>query len=227
MLKDVMQAQDTTEWSKLVERATKAHNKLSHEALMGNADPNEAYDMRQKNLHFELREEAGRKMAQQNAVVSTNQRNVEDKGAVNQYIGREDIRRRGDRPQYSGSVSLVAAVEGNRVEDDKGHVHSMTPTKPVPQDSESTDIKVRLYGSSQTEDRKREQFKQFAQTLKALLVENGAMLTSAATTELYKREPYFFLKKRVGQAEVWCVLGSFQKCSNCKPVRREGLARSC
>ena len=185
MLKKLMQDQDTTEWAKLVSRAMRAHNKLSHEALMGNADPNEAYDMSQKNLQFELREEAGRKMAQQNAVVSTNQRNVEDKGAVRQYIGREDIRRRGDRPQYSGSVSLVAAVEGNRVKDDKGNVHSMTLTKPVPQDSESTDIKVRLYGSSQTEDRKREQFKQFAQTLKALLVEHGAMFTSAATTELY------------------------------------------
>ena len=159
MLKKLMQDQDTTEWAKLVSRAMRAHNKLSHEALMGNADPNEAYDMSQKNLQFELREEAGKKMAQQNAVVSTNQRNVEDKGAVRQYIGREDIRRRGDRPQYSGSVSLVAAVEGNRVKDDKGNVHSMTLTKPVPQNSKSTDIKVRLYGSSQTEDRKREQFK--------------------------------------------------------------------
>ena len=189
----------------------RAHNKLSHEALMGNADPNEAYDMSQKNLQFELREEAGKKMAQQNAVVSTNQRNVEDKGAVRQYIGREDIRRRGDRPQYSGSVSLVAAVEGNRVKDDKGHVHSMTLTKPVPQDSESTDVKVRMYGASQTEDRKREQFKQFAQTLKALLVENGAMFTSGAVIEMYKREPQF--KKELGNMKFGAFLGLFQKCS--------------
>ena len=207
MLKKLMQDQDTTEWAKLVSRAMRAHNKLSHEALMGNADPNEAYDMSQKNLQFELREEAGRKMAQQNAVVSTNQRNVEDKGAVRQYIGREDIRRRGDRPQYSGSVSLVAAVEGNRVKDDKGHVHSMTLTKPVSQDSESTDIKVRLYGSSQTEDRKREQFKQFAQTLKALLVENGAMFTSGAVIEMYKREPQF--KKELGKMKFGAFLALF------------------
>ena len=93
----------------------------------------------------------------------------------------------GDRPQYSGSVNLVSATEGNRVKDDKGNVHSMTLTKPVPQNSKSTDIKVRLYGSSQTEDRKREQFKQFAQTLKTLLMDNGAMFASIATTELYKR----------------------------------------
>ena len=96
-----------------------------------------------------------------------------------------------DRPQYSGSVNLVSATEGNRVKDDKANVHSMTLTKPVPQNSKSTDIKVRLYGSSQTEDRKREQFKQFAQTLKTLLMENGAMFASTATTELYKREPNF------------------------------------
>ena len=104
-------------------------------------------------------------------------------------------------------MSLVAAVEGNRVKYDKGNVHSMTLTKPVPQDSESTNIKVRLYGSSQTEDRKREQFKQFAQTLKTLLVENGTMITSAAVIGMYKREPDF--KKGVGRTEVWCVLELF------------------
>ena len=55
MLKKMMQEQDTTEWAKLVPKATKAHNKLSHEALMGNADPNEAYDMKQKiyNSNYE------------------------------------------------------------------------------------------------------------------------------------------------------------------------------
>ena len=105
-------------------------------------------------------------MAQQNAVIVTNQKNVQENGAFRIYIGREDIRRRVDRPQYSGSVNLVSATEGNRVKDDKGNVHSMTLTKPVPQSSKSTNIKGRLYGSSQTEDRKREQFKQFAQTLK-------------------------------------------------------------
>ena len=127
--------------------------------MMGNADPNEAYDLGHKNLQFELREEAGKKMAQQNAVVTTNQKNVQEQGAVRTYIGREDIRRRGDRPQYSGSVSLVAAVEGNRVKDTSGSVHSMTLTKPVAASSQSTAIGVRLYGSSKTEERKREVFK--------------------------------------------------------------------
>ena len=40
---------------------------------MGRADPNEAYAEDNKNLAFELREEAGNKMAQQNAVVTNNQ----------------------------------------------------------------------------------------------------------------------------------------------------------
>ena len=42
MLKKMMQENDNTEWSGLVERATTAHNKLSHEALMGDADPDES-----------------------------------------------------------------------------------------------------------------------------------------------------------------------------------------
>ena len=74
MLKKMMQDQNTNEWAKLITKATRAHNRLAHEALMGNADLNEAYDVDQKNLQFELREEAGNKMAQQNAVISTNQK---------------------------------------------------------------------------------------------------------------------------------------------------------
>ena len=33
---------------------------MMHEALMGNADPNQAYDEEPKSLAFELREEAGK-----------------------------------------------------------------------------------------------------------------------------------------------------------------------
>ena len=69
-----MQQENTTEWARLLPKATRAHNRLSHEALMGNADPNEAYNLEHKNLQFEMREEAGKKMALQNAVVTTNQK---------------------------------------------------------------------------------------------------------------------------------------------------------
>ena len=79
MLKKMMQEQNTTEWAKLLPKAARAHNRLSHEALMGNADPNEAYDLGHKNLQFELREEAGKKMAQQNAVVTTNQKTCKNR----------------------------------------------------------------------------------------------------------------------------------------------------
>ena len=47
---------------------------MMHEALMGNADPNGAYDEENKHLAFELREQAGQKMAQQDAVVKGNQK---------------------------------------------------------------------------------------------------------------------------------------------------------
>ena len=63
-------AKNTDNWKPLLPQAIKAHNKMMHEALMGNADPNEAYDEENKNLAFELREQAGPKMAQQDAVVN-------------------------------------------------------------------------------------------------------------------------------------------------------------
>ena len=60
MLKKMMQAQNTTAWKNLIPKATQARNRMMHGALMGNADPNEAYDEENKNLAFELREEAGK-----------------------------------------------------------------------------------------------------------------------------------------------------------------------
>ena len=44
---------------------------------MGN-EPNEAYKGENKALQFELREEAGNKMKQQNAVVVQNQKNIQE-----------------------------------------------------------------------------------------------------------------------------------------------------
>ena len=149
---------------------------MMHVALMGYAGPNEAYDEENKNLAFELREEVGEKMAQQNAVVRTKQQHMTGQGGFRTYIGREDIRRRGDRPHYSGEVKLVAAVEGNRVNDSSGQTHSMTVTKPVPEQSASTAINVRLVGSAQTEERKREQFKKYAETLRSILAAEGSIL---------------------------------------------------
>ena len=162
---------------------------MMHEALMGNADPNEAYDEENKNLAFELREQAGKHMAQQDAVVKTNQKNMTEQGGFRTYIGREDVRRRGDRPQFSGEVRLVSAVEGNRVRDSTGNTHSMTLAKPVPESSASTAINVRLVGSTQTEERKKDQFKKYADALRRILAAEGSIFTSRAVAELMKKSP--------------------------------------
>ena len=108
-------------------------------------------------------------MAHQNAVVERNQKNVQDNGAFRTYIGREDIRRRGGRPQYNGEVKLVSVVEGNRVKDASGNVHSLTLAKPVPRETDSTTINVRLAGSEQTEIRKRDLMMKHAKALKTIL----------------------------------------------------------
>ena len=113
------------------------------------------------------------------------------------YIGWDDIRRRGGRPQFSGEVKLVATVEGNRAKDSIGQTHSMTITKPVPEQSASTAIDVRLVGSSQTEERKREQFKKYAEALRSILAAEGSIFTSRAVTELMKRGPNY--KKDLGK----------------------------
>ena len=144
-------------------------------------------------------------------------------GAFRTYIGREDIRKRGDRPQYSGSVTLVGAVEGNRVKDSSGQTHSMTLTKPVPEDSKSTEIKVRLAGSAQTEDRKRTQFQKYAQSLKTLLSGKGAMFTSTAVTELYKVEPNF--KKDLGKMKFGDFLKLFPETFEIQTSASGGTSR--
>ena len=77
LLNKAMQEKDTEQWHTLVPQVTRAHNRLQHEALMGGADPNEAYEEDNKNLAFELREEAGKKMAQHNAVVTKSQQNMQ------------------------------------------------------------------------------------------------------------------------------------------------------
>ena len=158
---------------------------------MVNAAPNKTYDLEHKNLSFEMREEAGKQMALQNAVATTNQKTHRSRARSGLTLVARTFEGVAIDPQYSGSVSLVAAVEGNRVKDSSGKVHSMTITKPVPADSESTTIKVRLQGSSQTEDRKRDGFKQYAQEFNTILIENGTMYTSVAMAELVKREPNF------------------------------------
>ena len=54
MLKQQMQERGTDAWKTLLPKVTRAHNRLAHEALMGN-DPNEAYEGETKALQFELR----------------------------------------------------------------------------------------------------------------------------------------------------------------------------
>ena len=101
----------------------------------------------------------------------------------------------------------MSAIEGNRVKDSSGATHSMTLTKPVARDSQSTDIRVRLYGSTQTEDRKREQFRKYAETLRTLLAQNGAMWTSVAVTEMKKTDPDF--QKTLGKTKFKSFLELF------------------
>ena len=86
----------------------------------------------------------------------------------------------------------------------------MTLSKPVPADSKSTRINVRLAGSTQTEQRQREQLKPYAESLKTLLVGNGAMFTGVASSELYKLEPQF--KKGPWEHEIWPVCKALFGC---------------
>ena len=130
-------------------------------------------------------------MAHHNAVVERNQKNMQGSVAFRTYSGREDIRRRGDRPQYSGEVKLVSVVAGNRVKDASGNVHSLTLAKPVPRETGSATINVRLAGSEQTENRKRDLMMKHAKALKTILRGSGWVYMSSAATELAADNPSY------------------------------------
>ena len=191
----LMQVEHTKKWRALLTRAVRGFNRQSHEGLLGETPrdarhiPEEAPNNPQ--LEFELREQAGRKMQNQHAVVRTNQHNTQEQGAFRTYIGRADARKRGDKPLYGGTVHLVDSVSGNKVTDTHGKEHSLTTVRPVPADSENVNITLRLAGSKQQEDIKRKQFKQFADKLVEILsAHNGPMWTSKASLEL-RRDPAF------------------------------------
>ena len=150
-LKKDMQAQGTDKWGARLGKVVRGVNNQSRQALLGE-DANTAHykpgqeQPKDKALEFELREHAGRQMAAQDAQVRLAQKNVEATGAFREYIGRDDRRKRGDRPNYSGSVVTLVNVRGNRAVDDQGKEHSLTTVKPVAQDAQTERISVRLRG---------------------------------------------------------------------------------
>ena len=188
-----LQANNVKNWATRLPKVVRGFNRQSHEALLGEP-PEEAHhraDEAPKNKHlgFELREKAGRQAAAQNAVVSNSQRNMLDNGAFRTYIGRPDARKRADRPNYSGKVHLVDSVHGNVVKSTDGTEHSLTTVRPVPTDSENTNITLRLVGSKQQEKAKREKFKKFAEKLEEI-VAGGWVWTPSASSQL-RRDPAF------------------------------------
>ena len=85
----------------------------------------------------------------------------------------------------------MSVVEGNRVKDASGNVHSLTLAKPVPRETDSTTINVRLAGSEQTENRKRDLMMKHAKALKTILRGRGWMYMSSAATELAADSPSY------------------------------------
>ena len=134
----------------------------------------------------------GRQMAAQNNVTNNAQRNVEEQGAFREYIGRPDARKRGDRPNYSGVVKLVDSVHGNTVLATDGTTHSLTTVRPVDKDSTNTTIGLRLVGSGQMENKKRERLQKFADSLAEILASKPrGMSTGDASTALRANMPGF------------------------------------
>ena len=85
----------------------------------------------------------------------------------------------------------MSLVEGNRVKDASGNVRSLTLAKPVPRETDSTTINVRLAGSEQTENRKRDLMMKHAKALKTILRGRGWMYMSSAATELAADSPSY------------------------------------
>ena len=123
-------------------------------------------------------------MAARDAQVRLAQKNVLETGKFREYIGREDGRKRGDRPNYSGNALSLVSVRGNRATDSQGKEHSLTTAKPVGRDAQTEGITVRLRGSTQTEDRQKESLRPFAESLREIIQTSGRMTLGEAATRL-------------------------------------------
>ena len=115
-----------------------------------------------------MREQAGRQMAAQHNVTKNAQRGLEEKGAFREYIGRADARKRGDRPNYSGTVKLVDSIHGNTAKATDGTTHSLQTVRPVDRDANDVRITLRLAGSQQIENKKRTAFQTYANMLQEI-----------------------------------------------------------
>ena len=67
----------------------------------------------------------------------------------------------------------------------------MTLAKPVPADSNSTYIKVRIAGSTQTEQRRRAQMATYADAFNIILTDRGTMHMGEAAIQLSNDNPGF------------------------------------
>ena len=141
----------------------KGHNRNAHISLF-NETPGEVFHKegtapKHANTEFEMREQAGRQMAAQNNVTKNAQRGLEEKGAFREYIGRADARKRGDMPNYSGTVKLVDSIHGNTVKATDGTTHSLQTVRPVNRDAKDVQITLRLaspaHNKSKTKNERR------------------------------------------------------------------------
>ena len=165
-LKKDMQVQGTNKWGSRLDKVVRGINNQSRQALLGE-DANTAHykpgeQPKDKHLEFELREHARRQMKAQDAQIRLAQNNVTEAGAFRPYLGRK----RGDRPNYSGSVVTLESVRGNKAIDTEGNEHSLTTVKPVERLARTEPITVRLRGSAQTDSRQRECLEPFADALR-------------------------------------------------------------
>ena len=177
-LKKDMQVQSTDKWGERLDKVVRGVNNQSRQALLGGEANTVHYRPGQEApkdtaLEFELREHAGRQMAAQDAQVKLAQKNVEATGKFREYIGRDDRRKRGDRPTFSGEVITLQSVRGNRATDTQGKEHSLTTVKPVDRDARTEPIAVRLRGSAQTDARHRESLNPYAEQLREYISNRG------------------------------------------------------
>ena len=87
---------------------------------------------------------------------------------------------------------MVDSVHGNMVKATDGTTHSLTTVRPVDKDSQSTMIGLRLVGSEQVENKKRERLQKFADSLAEILASKSrGMSTGDASTALRAKVPGF------------------------------------
>jgi hypothetical protein len=140
------------DWASVLQRAADAYNDTVHTHLIGRA-PDDVQD--DKTLQFDLRWQAGKDIAHNDALISARARRLEHFGNFRVEQPQNKFER-SFHPRFSDDVRVIKHVRSNKVVDEEGNVFPTRHVLAVPVHSGPINTEGMRGGSEQT-DRLRSQ----------------------------------------------------------------------